>query len=105
MAFLNQSQVSHRWWRVRRICLAGLCAWAVFSAPAAEAPPADAQQTKVEYGLKAGLMFRFAQFVVWPTRAFADAQAPIVVGVLGENPFESLDGFLSEKVDGRSFVV
>ena len=51
-----------------------------------------------EYQVKAVFLFRFAQFVEWPPEAFSDAQAPIVIGVLGEDPF---GGFLDEAVAGE----
>jgi hypothetical protein len=60
-----------------------------------------------EYQLKAVFLFNFAQFVEWPARAYRDAQAPLVIGVLGEDPFGSfLDRLVSgEKVGGRPLVV
>ena len=51
-----------------------------------------------EYQVKAVFLFRFAQFVEWPPEVFSDAQAPIVIGVLGEDPF---GGFLDEAVAGE----
>ncbi len=47
---------------------------------AAEAPP-------TEYQLKAAFLFNFAKFVDWPTEAFSARDSPLVIGVLGENPF------------------
>jgi hypothetical protein len=43
-------------------------------------------------------LFNFAQFVEWPSSAFAGASSPIVIGVLGENPF---GGYLDETVRGE----
>jgi hypothetical protein len=40
-----------------------------------------------EYQIKAAFLFNFAKFVQWPPTAFAGATSPMVVGVLGENPF------------------
>jgi hypothetical protein len=40
-----------------------------------------------EYQVKAVFLFNFAQFVHWPPQAFPDAQAPLVIGVVGESPF------------------
>jgi hypothetical protein len=42
-----------------------------------------------EYQLKAVFLFNFAQFVEWPARAFPAVDAPLVIGVLGEDPFGS----------------
>jgi len=64
------------------------------------APPA-------EYQLKAVFLFNFAQFVEWPAGAFADAGAPLVIGILGEDPFGALldDTVRGEKVGGRELLV
>jgi hypothetical protein len=40
-----------------------------------------------EYQLKAAFLFNFAKFVEWPVEAFSEPKAPLVIGVLGENPF------------------
>lgn len=60
-----------------------------------------------EYQVKAVFLFNFAQFVEWPPAAFANANAPIVIGVLGENPFGTyLDETVrDEKVDSRPMEV
>ncbi len=52
-------------------------------------------------------MFNFAQFVEWPETAFPAAETPLVIGVLGEDPFgpyldETVRG---EKVNNRPLVV
>jgi hypothetical protein len=51
-----------------------------------------------EYHVKAVFLFNFAQFVEWPAEAFADPQAPIVIGILGDDPFGP---FLDETVRGE----
>src|SRR5207244_3549829 len=51
-----------------------------------------------EYQVKAVFLFNFAQFVDWPTQAFAQAQTPLVIGVLGEDPFGA---YLDETVRGE----
>ena len=60
----------------------------------ASAQPAPSR----EYQVKAVFLFNFAQFVEWPPAAFADANSPIVIGVLGENPFGT---YLDETVRGE----
>jgi hypothetical protein len=52
-----------------------------------------------EYQLKAVFLFNFAQFVEWPPSAFPAPDAPLVIGVLGEDPFGS---YLDEAVRGES---
>ena len=60
-----------------------------------------------EYRVKAAFLFNFSQFVSWPPRAFSSAGAPLVIAVLGDNPFGSdLDAIVSgERVDGHPLVV
>jgi hypothetical protein len=72
-------------------------------APAAQAQPA----APLEYGIKAVFLFNFARFVAWPPAAFADAQAPLVIGVLGDDPFgDTLDeAARAENVNGHPLVV
>jgi hypothetical protein len=40
-----------------------------------------------EYDIKAAYLFNFAKFVEWPPRVFASPSAPLVIGILGEDPF------------------
>ncbi len=60
-----------------------------------------------EYQVKAVFLFNFAQFVEWPPEAFREAHSPVVIGVLGEDPFGSyLDETVrGEKVNNRPLVV
>ena len=60
-----------------------------------------------EYQIKAVFLFNFAQFVQWPPSAFSGADTPLVIGVLGVNPFGAYldDTVRGEKVDNRSLVV
>jgi hypothetical protein len=71
-------------------------------------PTASAQpEVSREYQIKAVFLFNFAQFVEWPPAAFAGASSPIVIGVLGENPFGAyLDETVwEEKVDNRPLEI
>ena len=40
-----------------------------------------------EYQIKAAFLFNFAKFVEWPPSSFAGETAPLVIGILGDNPF------------------
>jgi hypothetical protein len=53
-----------------------------------------------EYQIKAAIIFNFAKFVEWPTAALPQANSPIIIGVLGENPF----GDNLEKIMGNKTV-
>jgi len=37
--------------------------------------------------IKAAFVYNFAKFVEWPTNAFATPAAPLVIGILGKDPF------------------
>jgi len=60
-----------------------------------------------EYQVKAVFLFNFAQFVDWPAEAFPDPDTPVVIGVLGDDPFGSvLDRTVrDERLGGRLFQV
>ena len=60
-----------------------------------------------EYQLKAVFLFNFTQFVEWPSAAFSSPNSPIVIGVLGADPFGSyLDETVrGETVNGRPLIV
>lgn len=60
-----------------------------------------------EYQVKAVFLYNFAQFVEWPVEAFADERAPLVIGVLGQDPFgPDLDATLrDETAANRPLVV
>lgn len=49
--------------------------------------PGSAADISSEYQFKAVCLVRFAQFVEWPPSAFANSGSPIVIGVMGANPF------------------
>lgn len=67
--------------------------------------PAHAAPTAQQ--VEAVFLFYFSQFVDWPPRAFADEHSPIVIGVLGDDPFDgALDQAVAgEQVNGRPIVV
>ena len=56
-----------------------------------------------EYKIKAAFLYNFAKFVEWPAERFDTETSPIVIGVLGENPFgpELEKIALERKVNGR----
>lgn len=60
-----------------------------------------------EYQVKAFFLYNFARYVEWPAASFKNANDPIVICVLGQNPFGSaLDQAITGKVvEGRPFVV
>jgi hypothetical protein len=79
-------------------------AWLVLLVAGAGLLRAD---TSPEYKLKAAYLFNFTKFVDWPTNAFADAKAVMVIGVLGEDPFgNSLEEIVQNRtINGRSLAI
>jgi hypothetical protein len=61
----------------------------------------------LEYQVKAVCVLNAARFVSWPASAFADANSPLVIGILGDNPFGSMlqDVVNGETVQQRRIVV
>jgi len=61
----------------------------------------------LEYKVKAAYLFNFTKYVDWPEQAFSSPEAPIVIGVLGVDPFgEFLESTIAEKRVGiRSVTV
>lgn len=60
-----------------------------------------------EYQLKAVFLFNFTQFVEWPTTAFSTNESEMVIGIMGENPFDTyLEELVSgEKINGHPVVI
>ena len=65
------------------------------------------EQDSREYQIKAVFLYNFAQFTEWPTNAFESSNAPIVIGIVGSDPFGSVldDTVRGESVRGRKLVV
>jgi hypothetical protein len=76
----------------------------VFTVTAASA---TGQELSREYPLKAAFLYKFGGYVDWPAEAFESDQAPLIVGVVGPNPFgTTLDGMAATKqIRGRPIVV
>ena len=69
--------------------------------------PVFAQDALSEYQVKAAYLFNFLKFVEFPNESFADPLAPIIIGVLGEDPFgNALPQVVTGKtVQGRDLVI
>jgi hypothetical protein len=63
--------------------------------------------TVSEYQVKAAFLYNFTKFVDWPARTFTTTNAPFVIGIVGDNPFNTdLDDVVrDEKVHGHPLVV
>jgi hypothetical protein len=64
-------------------------------------------QAPNEYQVKAAFLYNFARFIEWPAELFKEETLPLVVGVLGEDPFGSaLDQSLNGKsINGRPLTI
>jgi hypothetical protein len=60
-----------------------------------------------EYRVKAAFLLNFTHFVEWPADAFAGRDAPLVICVIGVDPFgEALDQIIEgESTDHRRIIV
>lgn len=83
------------WFLVSALLFSCGLEWPVYSAPTAE------------YQVKAVFLFNFAQFVEWPGDVFPQKQSPLVIGVLGQDPFGSYleDTVRGERVNNRPLTV
>jgi len=59
----------------------------------------------LESKVKAAYLFNFTKYVEWPEQAFSSPEAPIVIGVLGVDPFgESLESTIADRRVGNRSV-
>jgi hypothetical protein len=68
--------------------------------------PAQVDQ-RTEYKFKAAYLYNFLQFIEWPDQAFPVADSPLIVGVIGDDPFEGAlqQTMQDENVNGRKVSV
>jgi len=86
---------------VRQIIASGCLLLITLLAGAAETGPSR------EFQVKAVFLYNFAQFVEWPADVFESPDSPLVIGILGLDPFgDFLDETVrGERVGGRPLVV
>ena len=66
----------------------------------------NAEASSADYKLKAAYIYQFTKFAQWPDFSFDNNTSPIVICVLGDNPFnKTLDSFSSRSSQGRSLKV
>lgn len=104
----NRGEKSRFWRLLRAAVHAAAFAAAVFAPPAALSSAQDvAEARREEYNLKLAFLVNFGRYVSWPAESFAKTDAPLVVGVLGPDPFGgALDRIAAaRKIQGRAIVV
>ena len=71
---------------------------ALLTAQMPAAPPATAPSD--EYALKSVFVYNFCRFIEWPDSAFTSANAPLIIGIIGSDPFGTQ---LKEAVQGEMY--
>ena len=74
-------------WLLAFVLLAGISGRADMTAPS------------LEYPVKAACLYWFANYVAWPKEAFAETSAPLVIAVLGKDPFGTV---LESNLQGKT---
>ncbi len=56
--------------------------------------------------MKAAFLYNFANFSEWPEATFRGSDAPLIVGILGEDPFgHHLNALKGQSVNGRTLEI
>jgi len=65
------------------------------------------ENNPTEYEVKAAWIFKFVKYVEWPADRFEERRSPIVIGVLGRDPFGKIldKTFAGKRHDQRPFVI
>ena len=86
----------------KTITILFILAWCMVSMPTVHAE----ERLPNEYQVKLAFLFNFARFVEWPDDAFADARSPIILGILGDDPFGSdLETIKGKTIRGRKLII
>lgn len=57
---------------------------------------------QIEYKVKAGFIVNFAKFLRWPDKSFTEKNSPMIIGVMGRNPFDGMLKQVEKKsIQGR----
>jgi YfiR/HmsC-like len=79
--------------RRRKVVLVSACLLGLVMHPLQAAPPS-------EYALKSVFLYNFCHFIEWPSSAFASPNEPLIIGIVGQDPFGAL---LSEAIAGETY--
>ena len=78
---------------------------ALFAAPISVQAQDDSAQNR-EYQVKAAFLYNFVKFVDWPKEKVADGNEPIIIGVIGKDPFgKAFDPIKNKQVKGKKVVI
>jgi hypothetical protein len=92
---------------LRKLCSIATLLALLLSIHLVDALRGHAQDALSEYQVKAAYLFNFLKFVEWPDESFADPLAPIVIGVVGEDPFGNAlpQVVIGKTAQGRDLVI
>jgi hypothetical protein len=62
--------------------------------------PLQAAPAQSEYALKSAFLYNFCRFIDWSDSAFASPNEPLIIGIVGDDPFGPL---LNEAVKGKKY--
>src|SRR6059058_1166346 len=95
MAFLTRTRI------------AAMCIVAGAMVASGAAPEPTQSGAKSEYALKAVFLYNFCRFIEWPKSEFASPTDPIIIAVVGEDPFGPLleEAVHGETLRGRSIKI
>jgi hypothetical protein len=88
--------------RAYNLIVSALILFMAATAPRAVAysPPSQ------EYQVKAAFLYNFLQFVDWPEDKLTDSKEPIIIGIIGKDPFgTAFEPVKDKKVKGKSVVI
>ena len=75
------------WLRIRRATVFIIVCW-LFSNSDPKALPLNVET--VEYPVKLAFLYNFTKFVEWPSDSFRNPDAPLVICIVGNDPFSPL---------------
>ena len=85
MALLKRNSRAGTW----RFCRHAAAILLALAATGVAGPQAQAQSS-LEYEVKAAYLVKFAPFIEWPSTAFSSATEPLIICVVGNDPFGPL---------------
>lgn len=67
----------------------------------------DSNQPAIrEYPIKAAFIYNFIKFTDWPEKKIADSNEPIILGIIGDDPFgDAFEPVKDKQVTGRKVLI
>ncbi len=88
-----------------KACIFVVIALALLVVPIVPRARADSAKSK-EYQIKAAFIYNFIKFVDWPEEKMADSNEPIIIGIIGKDPFGRVfEPIKNKKVKNRIVVI